>query len=395
MEVEEDTQNDPAQVPRHYIFATIPHLSQQANTTGSPKAALRILKSDSIPIILPQPDKIQLSWSNNDYLQGVSQEKIEKLFDKFGEFFRLDKEADRLHWKPRQALLHVETSPGSWTPIVALIIIKDYIQRYNFTALEMWVARIKSQIVSDWKSLMTQCPTPAVQRDFLIASVVVSEEEENHIYSLRGKRWRRERRRIVGRAAKPSRDTNETRSMITTGKDPETPQLGNNSRGRRWRRLRRAPIQSNPDQRTLVGNLSGPLIKNQAKSLVSLTQRSFTTGWHVGRHDLHPADAADLIQNSLHLALKLVRDPLYFLSTMGDGIKVVSSFILRETLNILTFIPRNPCMHRIKVRTLLNLYATLLLGAVHLRALNALGITIIQLVRYKLCNKMCCSISIC
>jgi hypothetical protein len=62
---------------------------------------------------------------------------------------------------------------------------------------------------------------------------------------------------------------------------------------------------------------------------------------------------------------------------MGDGIKVVSSFIPRETLNILTFIPRNLYMHRIKVRTLLNLYATPLLGAVRLRALNALGITII------------------
>jgi hypothetical protein len=66
-----------------------------------------------------------------------------------------------------------------------------------------------------------------------------------------------------------------------------------------------------------------------------------------------------------------------YLSTMGDGIKVVLSFIPRETLNILTFIPRNPCMHRIKVRTLLNFYATLLLGAVRSRALNALGITII------------------
>jgi hypothetical protein len=79
---------------------------------------------------------------------------------------------------------------------------------------------------------------------------------------------------------------------------------------------------------------------------------------------------------------------------MGDGIKVVSSFILQETLNILTFIPRNPCMHRIKVRTLLNLYATPLLGAVHSRASNALGITIIRPVRHKLCDKMCCSVSV-
>jgi hypothetical protein len=80
---------------------------------------------------------------------------------------------------------------------------------------------------------------------------------------------------------------------------------------------------------------------------------------------------------------------------MGDGIKVVSSFIPRETLNILTFISRNLCMHRIKVRTPLNLYATLLLGAVRSRALNALGITIIRLVRYKLCNEMCCGVSVC
>jgi hypothetical protein len=79
---------------------------------------------------------------------------------------------------------------------------------------------------------------------------------------------------------------------------------------------------------------------------------------------------------------------------MGDGIKVVSSFIPRETLNILTFIPRNPCMHRIKVRTPLNLYATPLLGAVRSRALNAPGITIIQPVRYKLCDEMCCGVSV-
>jgi hypothetical protein len=250
-EAAENTQNHRTQVERYYIRARIPHLSQQANPTGSPKAALRILKSDSIQIILPKPDKFQDPWlDDDDYLQGVSQEAVSMLFDESGEFFRLDKEAKSGHWKPTKALLRVETSPGSWTPIVVLIIIKDFVQQRPLLA--KWIDRIKSQIVSDWKLLKTRCPTVAVQQDFMIASTGINEGNSNETRNLRGKKWRRERRRLSGQAAKLPKDTNETRLTVSTGGDPETPQLGNNTRGRRWRRLRRAATQSSHGPRTLV-----------------------------------------------------------------------------------------------------------------------------------------------
>jgi hypothetical protein len=58
---------------------------------------------------------------------------------------------------------------------------------------------------------------------------------------------------------------------------------------------------------------------------------------------------------------------------MGDGIKVVLTFIPEETLNILGFIPELLSIHRIKVKTWFDWTATQALGAVNLRALNALS----------------------
>jgi ankyrin repeat protein len=54
---------------------------------------------------------------------------------------------------------------------------------------------------------------------------------------------------------------------------------------------------------------------DQANPFMSLTRRSFTTGWHIDDHDLHPADAESLAQNSLHLTVELARNPL----SLGDG----------------------------------------------------------------------------
>jgi hypothetical protein len=77
------------------------------------------------------------------------------------------------------------------------------------------------------------------------------------------------------------------------------------------------------------------------------------------------------------------------LSLMGDGIKVVLTFIPEETLNILGFIPELLSIHGIKVETWFDRTATRALGVVNSRALNALSPVINLVGCRELCNEMC------
>jgi hypothetical protein len=81
---------------------------------------------------------------------------------------------------------------------------------------------------------------------------------------------------------------------------------------------------------------------------------------------MHRLDRRDTVQRVLGK-----RD--FPLLLMGDGIKVVLTFIPEETLNILGFILELLSIHGIKVETWFDWTATQALGAVNLRALNALS----------------------